>query len=368
MKILLLGEYSNLHWSLAEGLRLRGHTVTVASNGDSFKNYKRDIDILRKSSGIKDTLDTMCAVFKNLHNFKGYDVVQLINPCFTQLNIKINDYLYRFLKKHNKKVFLGAFGFDSFWIRACLEKNIYKYSEFFIDGKENKLHDNETLKRNWLNTSWEDLNIKIADSCDGIIACLYEYYEAYKSFDKYSDKLHYISLPINTDLVSYCPNEVKGKIKFFIGINKERSEFKGTDIMLETLFRLENNYRDKVEVLVAESVQYDTYIQMMKESNVVLDQLYSYTPAMNGLLALAMGKVLIGGGEPEMYELLGERDIRPIINVYPKEKDVYNKLEQVVLNCDEILAIGEQSRLFVEKHHDYKKIADQYISYWAGNF
>lgn len=34
MKILLLGEYSNVHNTLAMGLRELGHQVTVASNGD----------------------------------------------------------------------------------------------------------------------------------------------------------------------------------------------------------------------------------------------------------------------------------------------------------------------------------------------
>ena len=47
MKILLLGEYSNVHWTLAEGLRQLGHTVTVVSNGDFWKNYPRDIDLSR---------------------------------------------------------------------------------------------------------------------------------------------------------------------------------------------------------------------------------------------------------------------------------------------------------------------------------
>ena len=32
MKILLIGEASNLHWTLAEGLRANGHTVTVVSH------------------------------------------------------------------------------------------------------------------------------------------------------------------------------------------------------------------------------------------------------------------------------------------------------------------------------------------------
>ena len=43
MRILLIGEYSNLHWGLSEGLREAGHEVCVLSNGDFWKNYRRDI-------------------------------------------------------------------------------------------------------------------------------------------------------------------------------------------------------------------------------------------------------------------------------------------------------------------------------------
>ena len=47
MKILFIGEYSNVHWTLAQGLRKLGHQVTVLSNGDFWKNYPRDIDLTR---------------------------------------------------------------------------------------------------------------------------------------------------------------------------------------------------------------------------------------------------------------------------------------------------------------------------------
>ena len=56
MKILLLGEYSNVHWTLAQGLRELGHEVCVISNGDFWKDYPRDIDVARtlgKLGGIK---------------------------------------------------------------------------------------------------------------------------------------------------------------------------------------------------------------------------------------------------------------------------------------------------------------------------
>ena len=56
MKILLLGEYSNVHWTLSQGLRALGHEVTVVSNGDGWKNYPRDIDLRRRSLGHIDTL------------------------------------------------------------------------------------------------------------------------------------------------------------------------------------------------------------------------------------------------------------------------------------------------------------------------
>lgn len=48
MKILLIGEYSNVHWTLAEGLRTLGHEVCVVSNGDFWKDYRRDISLVRK--------------------------------------------------------------------------------------------------------------------------------------------------------------------------------------------------------------------------------------------------------------------------------------------------------------------------------
>jgi len=49
MNILLIGEYSNVHATLAIGLRKLGHQVLVVSNGDFWKDYPRDIDVSRKS-------------------------------------------------------------------------------------------------------------------------------------------------------------------------------------------------------------------------------------------------------------------------------------------------------------------------------
>lgn len=85
MKILLLGEYSNVHWTLAEGLRALGQDVTVASNGDFWKNYRRDISLVRHSTGPLGTARYLIDLTLHLKDLKGYDVVQLINPVFLDL-------------------------------------------------------------------------------------------------------------------------------------------------------------------------------------------------------------------------------------------------------------------------------------------
>lgn len=361
MRILLLGDYSGLHLTLAEGLKNLGHDVTVASDGDGFKNYHRDIDLKRNSSTLKDTVSNLWTIYSNLKNFKGYDVVQITNPCFTTQNIAINIELYRYLRRHNKKIFLGAFGDDYFWIKACMDQK-YKYSEFYIGNKKNTRTKTNSLEQNWLGSKRQDANIEIADSCNGIVACLYEYYEAYR--ESYSEKLEYIPLPV--DIGEVIPKELPplDKINFFIGINKARNEFKGTDLLYEVLQQVVLEHRDDVKVTKVESLMYSEYLSRIQDAHVVLDQLYSYSPAMNGLLTMALGKILVGGGEPDMYNLLQEDQIRPIVNVYPDKQDIYNKLESLVLNKETIRERAKDGRSFIEKHHNYMKVAQQYVDFW----
>ena len=103
----------------------------------------------------------------------------------------------------------------------------------------------------------------------------------------------------------------------------------------------------------------------MNTSDVILDQLYSYTPAMNALLAMGKGLILVGGGEPENYEIIHENELHPIINVLPNEEDVYNQLEQLVLHPERLEKLSEESRLYVQRHHNHVKVAAQYIDFWT---
>lgn len=363
MKILLIGEYSNMHWTLAQGLRQLECDVTVASGGDRFKNYDRDINLNRESYRITGTLKYVYDLIKHFRNFKGYDIVQVINPFFLDLKAGKNLYAFNYLKKHNNKVFMGAFGDDAYWLKTCLGKKIFRYSEFDIPGRDEYLPSARELIRNWSDKDKVRINQAIAERCDGIIACLYEYYVSYKPY--FRSKLTYIPEPVNTHENSFVQRGVnQDAVTFFIGIQKSRSEIKGTDILYKVLKNIKTKYPDTCNIVKAESVPFHQYLRMMNESDVILDQLYSYSPAMNALVAMAKGLVALSGGEPEIYQLLGEKSNRPVVNIIPTEEDIYEKLESLILNRDAIPEMSVRSRQFIEKHHDYVKVAKQYLEAW----
>jgi glycosyltransferase involved in cell wall biosynthesis len=362
MKILLIGEYSNVHATLAEGLRELGHSVTVISNGDFWKNYPRDIDVTRKP-GMLGGISLMARLYTLLPKMRGYDIVQLINPIFFELKAERLFWFYRYLRRHNKRVFLGAFGMDWYWVHTCTYQKPLRYSDFNFGDKVRTDAEAVVYQQSWLGTAKEQLNQMIARDCDGIIAGLYEYWACYHPV--FPDKTTFIPFPIRMPEKYSTERAQKSKVVLFIGINKERSAYKGTDIMYKAAKDIQQKYPHCTKLVVAESVPFAQYQQMMESSDAILDQLYAYTPSMNPLLAMSKGIICIGGGEPENYEIINETQLRPIINVEPTYDSVYHELEQLVLNPDRIPQLKRQSVDYVAKHHDYLKVARQYLDFWT---
>ena len=276
MKILLIGEYSNVHWTLAQGLRSLGHTVCVVSNGDFWKDYKCDISLVRNYTKLGG-LNYLIKAYTLLPQLRGYDIVQLINPMFLELKAERIVPIYRYLKKHNKKIFLGAYGMDAYWVEACTSTPyMFRYSDFNIGNNRISNRYLAEQEADWKETPKARLNKEIAGSCNGIIAGLYEYYAAYN--DRHSNKLTYIPFPVEPDnSVTQYYNNMR-KIRFFIGIQKERSIYKGTDIMLRALERIAHNHPKECEILKAESVPFEQYSKMINDCDILLDQLYGYSP------------------------------------------------------------------------------------------
>ena len=345
---------------MAEGLKALGHECVVASDGDHWKDYPRDID-LKREFGLKASVSFACRLAKALPKMRGYDIVQMINPVFLELKAERITPFYNYLRKHNKRIVMGAFGMDYYWVNTCITDKPLRYSDFNI-GEAIRTDNAAIIERaDWIGTAKERLNKLIANDCDGIITGLYEYHICYKP--NFPDRTRFIPFPIKMPGMTEKPSTRK-PINFFIGISKNRSVYKGTDIMLRAVEDICQKYPDSTRLLKAEGLPFAKYQEMMENSDVILDQLYSYTPAMNALLAMSKGIVVVGGGEPENYEIINENELRPIINVLPTYESVYNELEQLVLHPERIYDLKQQGIEYVKRHHDYVKVAQQYVDFY----
>lgn len=370
MRVLLLGEYSNVHWTLAEGLRMLGHEVCVVSNGDFWKNYPRDHDLSRHPGKPLDGVAFLCKLLRLLPKLRGYDVVQLINPMFLELRAQLIFPVYDYLRRHNSKIVLGAFGMDYYWVSTCCNEKPLRYSDFNI-GDELRQDECALIERaDWVGTAKEQLNRHVASTCHGIVAGLYEYWACYTHH--FPAKTMFIPYPIDLPSENFSGSSAKdssshagkGPVKAFIGINKKRSHYKGTDIMLQAAQAIARRYPQQFRLTIAESVPFAEYQHLMNHSDVILDQLYSYTPSMNSLLAMSKGIVCVGGGEPENYEIIHEPHLRPILNVEPTYQSVYHVLEQLVLHPEQLPRLKRESVEYVRRHHEKLRVASCYTEYY----
>lgn len=359
MRILLLGEYSNVHATLAAGLRKLGHDVTVISNGDFWKNYPRDIDVSRKS-GKLGGISLMAKIALLMPRMCGYDIVQLINPMFFELKAERILPIYKFIRNHNKKIVLGAFGMDYYWVHENITRMPLRYSDFNF-GKTIR-NDTVAMRdiNDWIDTPKGELNKYIANDCDGIVTGLYEYQVTYQPL--FPNKTIFIPFPIvSKEPINFACKDV---CKVFVGISKNRSVYKGTDIMLEAAKAIKAKYPDKMELSIANGIPFNEYVKLLNGADAICDQLYSYTPAMNALEAMSRGIIVIGGGEPENYEILQDNDLKPIINVMPNYESVCRGIEYLVLHPDIVALLKRQSMEYIQRYHDYIKVAQKYIDFY----
>lgn len=365
MKILLLGDYSNYSVALGAGLERLGHEVTVMSNGSFWLDTSRDIDISRspgRIGGLKLWLRLLTVLAPKM---RGYDVVGINSPVCVNLRPRRAQYIFDRLRRHNKGLFLLGTGADTCYVEEAMDLNSeVKYNEWRLFDRLAP-HALETDEwRQWLDEPLNGLCHHVYDSVDGATAALYEYHVAFRRWLPAS-KVGYAGIPIDTSalLPVGMPDKID-KVKIFLGRHSRRLAEKGTDMLEAAARAVVEKYPDKAELVIVEDRPYAEYVELLRNSHVVLDQVYSYTPATNALLAMSYGKVAVSGAEPEFYDFIGERDNRPVFNAPPDYESLKQVLCGIVERRDELPAIGRASRDFVVKHNDVKVVASRVAGFW----
>lgn len=389
MKILLIGEASFLHNTLKKGLVERGHRVTTMSDGNGWHDAPRDIDLRRDWRwGKLGGLRVVWQLLRHLPQLCGNDVVQIHNYQFVPLMYRWNTLLLRFLKLTNRRVVKGCFGDDPQIFRRQAQ-GVPAYSDTYWSGQLQNADQHRDriaeVVEHGAEASWR----KTTRMADALVACLYEYWLDYNE-PPYAAKLHYIPLPIECEeMLRWCDGEMvkcvgndtlspshpndsqlptnlttspPHPLTLLIGLQPKRDFMKGTMKIAAFVEEVARRHPGKVQIKYVEGVPYDEYMHLLAEADVLVDQLYSYTPSMNSLAAMARGTVVIGGGEEEYYEFIGEDTLRPIINVRPDVPDEENiaTIERALFTDGMLERMAQESVEFVHKYHDYRLVAKQY--------
>lgn len=371
MKILLVGEYSGVHYELAKALNGLGHEAVVCSDGDSFKGFPCDIYIVapvikskwgRYFNTVKEYIGIkgIFLYIKNLeklNKLKSYDIVQIINPialeCFGSI---ANILLIKKLKKNNKKMYLCALGDDYEWVNGCINK---KFDYSALDRLNFKTVGKYLFSLRYIYglffKSLHQVSIRLSNK---IIPGLYDYKHVYFDNPKCVDV---IPLPISREKFIF-PTKTKYPVKIFHGWQKGKELKKGNDIFAEAVSRLVKEFGpEKIEYREIKNVPIKIYYNSFIDADIFLDQCFSYDRGMNALLGMAAGKVVFSGFEPESVRG-GINNIG--INALPSCTNIYSELKKLILNIELIDIIKNRAYNYAFQEHEAKKVAYKYLSVW----
>ena len=206
---------------------------------------------------------------------------------------------------------------------------------------------------------------------DCLVPCLYEYWKVYDT-PEFHSRLRYIPLPIDVRYVCprgsrpWLPSSPSSPVHILFASQKLRGQMKGAD-QLEPLFdRLAQEFPDAIDLCKIESVPFEQYQRLVAEADVVVDQLYSFTPAMGALESLAQGKVVISGYEPEYQRFIDGPQESGLINLRPfDDAHNYEVLRTTLTDRNKIARLQSSSQAFVRKYHNADDVARQFVEFWS---
>lgn len=362
MRILFIGDYSNLHATLAKELKARGHDVSVLSDRCGSIGSHADI-FLKRDPGIAGGFKYLYNLFNLLPHLKGYDIVQFINPNFLNLRPGKIKYFFDRIKDQNGKMFLTMAGNDYFFCKACLEGKIFRFSEFKIGNEFTDFHKSDPNHLyGWTSYANRHWNEYFYDQIDGAMSILPEYDMVAK--EVIPDKTIFTNLPVDLAQLIQNNKQIENPIKIFIGIRSGMEIQKGAKLLLNIAKELEKENPERLQVETVTDIPLNEFIKRMSLSDIVLDQLYAYSPATTALMAMGMGKVTGTGAQPEYYEYIGNPDFKPIFSLSPFDKNIRERLLNLIDNPAEIKRLGEESRKIVKAHNDVKIVTDKFLKHW----
>lgn len=359
MKVLLVGEFSNVHNTLQQGLRELGVTVDTLNAGDGYRKFHSDIrPVVIKNHFIRKQYND---IFVSYLSHK-YDVIQFMHECewgrVPGLNLKAAVPLAR---NARLSVLLSAgcnweyfkYGKEKVGISPCEE--CLKYD---CKGQCYKVHQ----CHHYHSSVERKVQYAMQKTVKMIVPMCYEYDVCDKS-GPFADKVvHSIGMPIKTAVQgTFAPTDPSKKLIVYHPLN--RRGFKGT-VMVEKAFDiLREKFGDTVEFVIQGGMPYEQYTQFIRQVDIIVDQKNDVTFGMASLQAMAERKILITGNyrnrisDPDYAYLKSA----PAFELGTTVEEIVNNIASVIERRSEFDTLREKGAAYVRANHDYKKIARQFL-------
>ncbi|MFC1562824.1 glycosyltransferase [candidate division KSB1 bacterium] len=168
---------------------------------------------------------------------------------------------------------------------------------------------------------------------------------------KLHNKINFIFFPFDTSEHSIAKNE--NKILRICHATTNR-DFKSTDKIISIIKNLETSY--PIKLILIEKMKHTEALKVKSTCDIVIDQLGDLGYGYNSLESMAMGIATCTELIPEYEKFIPDHSF---INV--NEKNLKEKIIQLVEDKEYRLKKGLEARSWVEKYHDSVKVVKSMI-------
>jgi hypothetical protein len=173
-----------------------------------------------------------------------------------------------------------------------------------------------------------------------------------------------VPFPVRFELVHSRLNNIgsNNKIKILHGIN--RAGFKGSNIIIDALKKLEFENGDQFEIIIPEKLQFNTYLKLISSVNVVIDQLYGDSLGMNTLFSMLSSTIVFTSYDKRKVDNLNLIN-SPVFQIEDNVLGIKNQLNNLAkFKNEDFVELGLKSRNFVLEHNNPTEVAKLILKYW----
>lgn len=355
MKVLLVGEFSNVHNTLQQGLQELGVAVDTLSSGDGYRKYHSDIQPINiKNNFVKKCYNDILVNYLN----RKYDVIQFMNELEWGRMAGLNSKAAVPLAKNARLSVLLLAGCNWEYARFCKEKLGISPCEECIkyDLKKKYACSHLYNKRN------RKIEYAMQKNVDIMVPISYEY-DICSKYGPFADKVvDPICLPMKVPEHLLIKEEKSKKLLIYHPLNREG--FKGTTMIRDAFEILRKRHEDVAEFLIEGKMPYEEYAKLIERVDIIVDQKNGVSFGMAGLEAMAKGKILITGNyrknisDPQ-FEYVKNA---PAFELGTTVEEMVNNISSVIDKRAEYEDLREKGIAYVKTHHDHKKVAQEFVN------